>query len=77
MGVAFGGFLALMGIIGVASTVFSIQRALTFSEKTTREYKIAALIKAIVSGASIAAGVTLIGSSLNDDAGQLRRAETL
>jgi len=66
MGVAFGGFLALMGIIGVASTVFSIQRALTFNEKTTGEYKIAALIKVIVSGASIAAGVTLIGSSLND-----------
>lgn len=66
MGVAFGGFLALMGIIGVASTVFSIQRALTFNEKTTGEYKITALIKVIVSGASIAAGVTLIGSSLND-----------
>lgn len=66
MEVAFGGFLILMSIIGIASTVVSIQRALTFSEKAAGEYKIAALIKAIVSGASIAAGITLITSSLND-----------
>lgn len=64
--VAFGGFLILMGIIGIASTVVSIQRTLTFSEKAADEYKIAALIKTIVSGALTAAGVALIRSSLND-----------
>lgn len=64
--VAFGGFLILMGIIGIASTVISIQRTLTFSEKAADEYKIAALIKTIVSGALTAAGVALIRSSLND-----------
>lgn len=55
-----------MGIIGIASTVVSIQRTLTFSEKAADEYKIAALIKTIVSGALTAAGVALIRSSLND-----------
>lgn len=65
MEIAFGGFLTLIGVIGVVSTVFSIQRALV-SKNGDGEDKVVALVKALVSGTLIAAGVTLIRSSLND-----------
>lgn len=65
MEIAFGGFLTLIGAIGVVSTVFSIQRALV-SKNGDGEDKVVALVKALVSGTLIAAGVTLIRSSLND-----------
>lgn len=63
--VAFGGFLTLIGIIGITLTVFNIQKALV-SKDGDVEDKVVALVKAVVSGALTAAGVTLIRSSLND-----------
>lgn len=65
MGVVFGGFLTLIGAIGIISTAFNIQNTLV-SKNGSREGKVVALIKTIVSGVSIAAGIAIIRSSLND-----------
>ena len=62
--VAFGGFLTLIGIIGITRTVFNIQKALV-SKDGDVEDKVVALVKAVVSGALTAAGVALIRSSLH------------
>ena len=68
-GVVFGGFFVLMGAIGVISTIISIQKACAYKrnfKENVDDHKRAALVKALMSGISFFAGITLIRSSLNN-----------